>query len=69
ALKAKYGKASWTWVQEEPINMGAASFLRMNLDTIQFNIVARTASAATATGFNKVHAKEQEEIIKKAFSF
>jgi 2-oxoglutarate dehydrogenase E1 component len=69
ALKAKYGKASWTWVQEEPINMGAASFLRMNLDTVQFNIVARTASAATATGFNKVHAKEQEEIIKKAFSF
>jgi 2-oxoglutarate dehydrogenase E1 component len=49
--------------------MGAASFLRMNLDAISFKIIARTASAATATGFNKVHAVEQEEIIKKAFSF
>jgi 2-oxoglutarate dehydrogenase complex dehydrogenase (E1) component-like enzyme len=27
------------------------------------------ASAATATGFSKVHAKEQEEIIQKAFAF
>ena len=69
ATRNKYGNASWTWVQEEPMNMGAASFLRMNLDTISFKIIARTASAATATGFNKVHAVEQEEIIKKAFSF
>jgi 2-oxoglutarate dehydrogenase E1 component len=69
AAKKKYSNAAWTWVQEEPMNMGSASFLRMNLDAIAFNIIARTASAATATGFNKVHAAEQEEIIKKAFSF
>jgi len=68
-LKTKYGKADWIWVQEEPLNMGAASFLRMNLTTIQFNIISRSASAATATGFSKVHAAEQETIIKKAFTF
>jgi 2-oxoglutarate dehydrogenase E1 component len=39
----------------------------MNLVTIDFTIISRTASAATATGFSKVHAKEQEEIIKNAF--
>jgi 2-oxoglutarate dehydrogenase E1 component len=68
-LKMKYTNASWVWVQEEPMNMGAASFLRMNLMSIQFDIISRTASAATATGFSKVHAAEQEFIIKKAFTF
>ncbi|MFN5421934.1 MAG: 2-oxoglutarate dehydrogenase E1 component, partial [bacterium] len=67
-LVAKYGKAEWTWVQEEPMNMGAASFLRMNLDSFSFKIVARSASAATATGFSKIHAAEQDSIIKRAFT-
>ena len=67
-LVAKYGKAEWTWVQEEPMNMGAASFLRMNLDSFAYKIVARSASASTATGFSKVHAAEQESIIKRAFT-
>ncbi len=30
-LYAKYNQATWFWVQEEPLNMGAASFLQMNL--------------------------------------
>ncbi|MEY4628092.1 MAG: hypothetical protein RLZZ595_418 [Bacteroidota bacterium] len=68
ALKEKYKKAEWVWVQEEPLNMGAASFLKMNLDVFEFNLIGRTASAATATGFSKIHAKEQEEIIQKAFA-
>ena len=34
-LYKKYGKATWFWVQEEPLNMGAASFLQMNLKIIQ----------------------------------
>ena len=68
ALKAKYKNAEWVWVQEEPLNMGAASFLKMNLDIFAFSLIGRSASAATATGFSKVHAKEQEEIINKAFA-
>lgn len=68
ALKTKYKNAEWVWVQEEPLNMGAASFLRMNLDVFEFRLIGRSASAATATGFSKVHAKEQEEIINKAFA-
>ncbi len=67
-LYAKYSKAIWYWVQEEPLNMGAASFLRMNLRNINFYIVSRQASAATASGYGKVHAKEQAEIIDTAFS-
>lgn len=67
ALHKKYNKATWFWVQEEPLNMGAASFLQMNLKTINFGVISRNASAATATGYAKVHAAEQAEIINTAF--
>ena len=67
-LYKKYSKAIWYWVQEEPLNMGAATFLRMNLKNINFYIISRQMSAATATGYNKVHQKEQEQIISTAFS-
>ena len=67
-LYKKYSKAIWHWVQEEPINMGAASFLRMNLKNINFYIISRSQSASTATGYAKIHGKEQAEIIDMAFS-
>lgn len=68
AIHAKYPNAVWYLVQEEPLNMGAASFLKMNLLSIPFGIIARKASASTATGYGKVHKVEQAEIIEKAFS-
>jgi 2-oxoglutarate dehydrogenase E1 component len=48
--------------------MGAASFLRMNLTSINFGVISRQASAATSTGFSRVHKEEQEEILNTAFS-
>ncbi len=69
ALYKKYSQAStWFWVQEEPLNMGAASFLQMNLKSINYGVISRQPSAATATGYSKVHAQEQTEIIETAFS-
>jgi 2-oxoglutarate dehydrogenase E1 component len=67
-LYAKYNKAIWHWVQEEPLNMGAATFLRMNLKNINFYIISRSASASTATGYSKIHAKEQAALVNQAFS-
>jgi 2-oxoglutarate dehydrogenase E1 component len=67
-LYKKYSKAIWYWVQEEPLNMGAATFLRMNVKNINFYIISRQASAATASGYAKVHAKEQAQIVDTAFS-
>ena len=67
-LYKKYHKATWFWVQEEPLNMGAAGFLQTNLKTINFGVISRNASAATATGYAKVHAQEQAEIIETAFN-
>jgi 2-oxoglutarate dehydrogenase E1 component len=68
ALYQKYNKATWFWVQEEPMNMGAAWFMQMNLKSINFGIISRQSSASTATGYNKVHQQEQKEIIDTVFS-
>lgn len=68
ALYKKYRKATWFWVQEEPLNMGAASFLQMNLKSINYGVISRQPSAATATGYSKIHAQEQSEIIQTAFN-
>jgi 2-oxoglutarate dehydrogenase E1 component len=67
-LYNKYNKAIWFWVQEEPLNMGAASFLQMNLKSVNYGIISRNASAATASGYAKVHAVEQADIIDTAFN-
>jgi 2-oxoglutarate dehydrogenase E1 component len=67
-LYKKYSRATWFWVQEEPLNMGAASFLQMNLKSINYGVISRQPSAATATGYAKVHGQEQTEIIETAFS-
>ena len=67
ALYAKYAAASWFWVQEEPLNMGAASFLQMNLKSMNYGMIGRKASASTATGYAKMHVQEQQEIIETAF--
>jgi 2-oxoglutarate dehydrogenase E1 component len=68
ALHDKYSKAVWFWVQEEPLNAGAASFLQMHLKSINYGVISRNAGASTATGYGKVHAQEQAEIIETAFS-
>ena len=68
ALYQKYSKATWFWVQEEPMNMGPAWFMQMNLKSINFGVISRQASASTATGYNKVHQQEQKEIIETVFS-
>lgn len=67
ALYKKYNKATWFWVQEEPLNMGAASFLQMNLKSMNYGIISRQPGAATASGYSKVHAQEQSEIVETAF--
>ncbi|MER3497894.1 MAG: 2-oxoglutarate dehydrogenase E1 component [Chitinophagaceae bacterium] len=67
-LYKKYNRATWFWVQEEPLNMGAASFLQMNLKTINYGIISRQPSAATSSGHAKIHAQEQAEIIEIAFT-
>ncbi len=68
AIKDKYSKAKFTWVQEEPFNMGAWTYLlRWRELFADFDCVSRKSSASPASGFLKVHTAEQEVIINKAF--
>jgi 2-oxoglutarate dehydrogenase E1 component len=59
------------WLQEEPKNMGAWSFIRDYLQestTIPVKFCGRKASPSPATGFASVHTKEQKAIVDEALS-
>lgn len=65
AVLAQYKKAELFWVQEEPENMGYWTYLLrvgMNLP-----IISRKAAASPATGYPKIHSKEQADIVRRAF--
>lgn len=59
------------WVQEEPANMGAATFLKTRVDHNlghSFHTVSRPESASPATGSHESHRIEQEWLIEQAFT-
>ncbi|MFB6280288.1 MAG: multifunctional oxoglutarate decarboxylase/oxoglutarate dehydrogenase thiamine pyrophosphate-binding subunit/dihydrolipoyllysine-residue succinyltransferase subunit [Salinibacter sp.] len=73
----RYAEADETvWVQEEPANMGAWTFVRSRLDDLleeihgpceqRIQYVGRPGSASPATGSAKVHDREQEQLIGDA---
>ena len=64
----KYKKAEFIWVQEEPKNMGAWYYILNMLRKTNIEVIARKASASPATGFKKIHDKEQKDLVDKAFS-
>lgn len=63
----KYAKANIFWVQEESENMGAWSYLLRYFRRDNIECIARKMSASPATGFKKVHDRQQQELILKAF--
>lgn len=67
-LLEKYKTAERVWVQEEPKNMGAFTFLRRYTQFDDFKLLARKSSASPATGYASVHAAEQAKIINGAFA-
>ena len=65
AVLDNYKKAEVFWVQEEPENMGYWTYLlRMGLN---WPIISRKAAASPATGYPKIHAQEQADIVRRAF--
>ena len=64
------------WVQEEPANMGAVSYImprleafmkELGIDNISLSCLSRKAKASPATGSPQAHKKEYEELIKNLF--
>lgn len=70
-LKAYPNLRSIVWVQDEPANMGALSFIKPSLDRVSNGIpvysVKRSASASPATGSPSAHAMEQKALMNMAF--
>ncbi|MDQ0368701.1 2-oxoglutarate dehydrogenase E1 component [Catenuloplanes indicus] len=66
---AKYPNAEdFAWVQEEPANQGAWSFIALNLlehlDGLRLRRISRPAAAAPAVGSAKLHEAEQTALIE-----
>jgi 2-oxoglutarate dehydrogenase E1 component len=69
---AKYPDAEVVWVQEEPANQGAYSFLALNLPEHlggrPLLRVTRRASASPAVGSLAVHEAQQRDVVASAFA-
>jgi len=73
---ALYKNAEILWVQEEPKNMGAWSYVQPRLRTAfsklneddhrEARYVGRAPAASPATGMSRVHAFEQRDLIERA---
>lgn len=68
---AKYPNATdFAWIQEEPANQGAWSFVALNLlehlDGVRLRRISRPAAAAPAVGSTKLHDMEQAALIEAA---
>ncbi len=61
-------KAKIYWVQEEPENMGYWTYIMRTYKYLPMELISRKASASPATGYAKIHAQEQADIIKRALS-
>ena len=71
ALDRHPGAKDIVWVQEEPANMGALSYVMPKLRQMAHDrpvlSVKRTASASPATGSAKAHELEEKTLIDVAF--
>ncbi len=66
-LLEKYNKdIEKIWVQEEPLNMGGAMFVKHLLDDCDLRIISRPASGVTSEGLTALHKINQAIIIDEA---
>ena len=63
------GDINCIWVQEEPQNMGAWSFMLQHYTSVALSVISRSLSASPASGSSTLHAKRQRAIIDEVFSY
>ncbi len=68
AVLGQYKRPELVWVQEEPANMGYWNYLQRVMPDADLRVVSRQASASPSTGYAKIHAREQAEVITNAFN-
>lgn len=64
----QYEGAEFCWVQEEARNQGAWLHLARYDFPVSLRYIGRKSSASPATGYKKVHDKEQAAIVAEAFA-
>ena len=70
ALISKYsGAKRIIWMQEEPENMGAWSFISRRLRDIPFEYIGRDESASPAGGSPMIHQFRQEALLNRLFTY
>ena len=71
AILARYPSATVDWVQEESLNLGAAQFVRDEVEALtglSIRRIGRAPSASSATGSSTLHAKQSDELLDRVFS-
>jgi 2-oxoglutarate dehydrogenase E1 component len=67
----RYPNAEIRWVQEEPANQGAWSFVAMNAPPMvnrPIEGVTRPSSSSPAVGTHQRHVAEQQAVVEQAFA-
>ncbi|MDQ5975442.1 MAG: multifunctional 2-oxoglutarate metabolism enzyme, partial [Actinomycetota bacterium] len=67
----EYPDAEVRWVQEEPANQGAWTFMAVNLPEIinrPLTVVSRPPSSSPAVGTHQRHEQEQHALVEQAFA-
>ena len=67
AILQKYNPAEVIWCQEEPLNMGAATYMSLQWKWGNLKICGRSASAASAVGHKKIHDQQLSDLLKNIF--
>ncbi len=72
-IVSRYPRAhkKWVWCQEEPLNMGAWSYIGSRLNEAgraRVRYAGRERSASAATGAKAIHLAEQHRLVEQAFS-
>ena len=69
ALVKKYGKdTKYIWVQEEPENMGAWSYMLRKCRHLNLDVIARASSGSPAAGSPLIHEHRQQDILDRLFA-
>lgn len=68
SILSRYPNAKISWVQEEPLNMGAAGFIKENWCGTEIRMVSRPSSATSAVGYKKIHDQQLQELLNEAFN-
>ena len=70
-LRSFKNATKWVWCQEEPLNMGAWSYIGPRLQqTIGSHVryAGRDRASSPAAGSKAMHLREQKMLVEEAFS-